>query len=794
MIIQNKIVLLTVLLMTVFSNMGIAAGKCAILLPEKIAGMKASEKLYEQAAMFKGFLQGNKLDADLITDVQVDSGKADLAGYQTVFIWTLFPWRDGMWGRAEKYVRNGGNLFWQGNVLRGARLTDEYLSKLQALAGVKFGEYQSDPQVGKGVINRFMWIKILKSTDKPLVALWQGEVQEMFAAFAGEGFKLEAADGGTAVAEWIQRDRQTVDGVAAVVKCYPGNGKTVFLSSYSFIMAGIKSEELPSRDSRRMLKEYLKFTGAVPAATVIPAAKAQPEAVNMREIKPDYSCPRAMWIWSADLCLDDKESDQLIKFCNLRKINTLYFYTGRAAMFTTEPSLSNLKRFLRKAHAADIKVQGLDGWNDAFLPEKQPLFLAAIRRILDYNKLVLPEERFDGFQSDVEPVTFKGYHKSAENKKRIDLQFIELHAKGRDLITQSGVKNFEYGLAILESHDKDKPDTYVTWNGKTGNVAEHAIDIFDYFAIMSYHDLARVTIKAAQYNIDLAAAKGKKALVGAETLDFFTKYQGSRSITFHEEGVDEMEKELNKVYTHFKDNKGFGGFAIHHYASYLTLPDKPRRIEAIAAPELKAEKLENPEIGNIIWQKKYPFLMNRKDQVTHARKDWKGTLDLSAAAWFGYTTDALYLRAEVKDDVILTKESGRDMWKRDHVELWFNVQGKEDFFQVGMTPSEFDKSLNNAYVWLPARLSEEERAKLAGQITYRFEKSGDGYILECKIPYAALGSGFDAVTKHGLNVLLEVGDSDNMDDSPKTQISNAPGKSREKAETYSKLVLAKQEL
>ncbi|MEI8246750.1 MAG: sugar-binding protein [Lentisphaerota bacterium] len=785
--IQAKIVLFFVLLMTGLSNMGIAGGKCAILLPENRPGQEAPAKIYEQAAAFKNFLLANKLEADLITDAAIDSGKADFGKYQTVFIWCLFPWPEAMWSKAEKYVRSGGNLFWQGNALRGARLTDEYLNKLQALAGVKFGEYQSDPLVGKGVINRFMWIRTLKSPAPPAL-LWQGEEPEMFASFSGEAFKLEAVDGGVAVAEWIQRDRKTGDGVAAVVKCYPGNGRTVFLSSYSFIMAGLKSEELSSQHSRKMLKEYLKFLEPAPAH----AAKARQEPVNLREINPDYSCPRAMWIWNIDFGLDDKESDQLIKFCGLKKINVLYFYTGRAAMFTEEQSLQKLKRFLRKAHAAGIKVQGLDGWNDAFLPEKQPGFLAAIQRILDYNKQAAEDERFDGFQSDVEPVTFKGYHQSPENKKRIDLQFIELHVKGRDLITQSGLKNFEYGLAILESHDKDKPETYITWNGRTGNVAEHAIDIFDYFAIMSYHDLARVTIKSAQYNVDLAAAKGKKALVGAETLDFFTKYQGSREITFYEEGVDEMEKELKKVYNHFKDNNGFGGFAIHHYDSYRTLPDKPRRIASIAAPELKAEKLENPEAGKIVWRKQYPQLMNRREQVIHSVKDWKGPQDLSAAVWFGYTPDALYLRAEIKDDVILTQETGRDMWKRDHVELWINNPGEEDSFQAGMTPAEFDKPLNNAYVWLPAGLPEEERAKLAAQITYKFEKNGDGYILECKVPYTAFGTGYDAVVKNGLNVLFEVGDSDNMNHAPKTQISNAPGKSRGKAGTYSRLVLTKE--
>ncbi len=790
MAIQNKMVVFFVMSLMALGNISIAGGKCAILLPESRPGLEAPARVYEQAAAFKNFLLENRLDVDLITDVMIDTGKTDFAKYQTIFIWNLFPWSDVVWSKAENYVRNGGTLFWQGNVLRGARLTDEYLNKLQTLAGVKFGEYQSDPLLGNGIINRFMWIRTLKPSGQPLPLLWQDEEPGMFASFSGEAFKLEAVDGGVAVAEWVQRDRKTGDGVAAVVKCYPGNGKTVFLSSYSFIMAGIKSDDLPALHSRKMLKEYLRFLGAVPVAA--PVAKVRQEPVNMREINPDYSCPRAMWIWNIDFGLDDKESDRLINFCNLRKINVLYFYTGKAAMFKEEPSLQYLKRFLRKAHAAGIKVHGLDGWNDAFLPEKQPDFLAAIQRILDYNKQVAEEERFDGFQSDVEPVTFKGYHQSVEDKKRIDLQFIELHAKGRDLITRSGLKNFEYGLAILESYDKDKPETYVTWNGKTGNVAEHAIDIFDYFAIMSYHDLARVTIKSAQYNVDLAAAKGKKALIGAETLDIFTKYQGSREITFYEEGVDEMEKELKKVYHHFKDNKGFGGFAIHHYDSYRTLPDKPRQIVSIAAPELKAEKLEKPEVCKIIWRKKYPLLLNRQEQVIYSKKDWKGPLDLSAAVWFGYTQDALYLRAEIKDDVILTKESGSDMWKRDHVELWVNIPGEEDSFQAGMTPMEFDKLLNNAYVWLPARLSEAERLKLAAQIAYKFEKSSDGYILECKVPYAALGAGFDAVAKHGLNVLFEVGDSDNMNDAPKTQISNAPGKSRGKAETYSKLVLIKE--
>ena len=92
MTIQNKMVVFLVLSMMALSNISIAGGKCAILLPESRPGLEAPARTYEQATAFKSFLLENHLDADLITDVMIDTGKTDFAKYHTVFIWNIFPW------------------------------------------------------------------------------------------------------------------------------------------------------------------------------------------------------------------------------------------------------------------------------------------------------------------------------------------------------------------------------------------------------------------------------------------------------------------------------------------------------------------------------------------------------------------------------------------------------------------------------------------------------------------------------------------------------------------------------
>jgi len=303
-------------------------------------------------------------------------------------------------------------------------------------------------------------------------------------------------------------------------------------------------------------------------AVGLAAAVANPE-YNMRSIEPGYDCPRAMWVWGTMDIVGNAEAEaRFFEFCANRRLGTLYLYTGNQALFA-EPRQGQLREFMRQAASAGISVQGLDGWCEAgTTPKNQEAFLASLDRVLEYNRTAPAEERFSGFQSDVEP---HGVRTSTKEETRMVMDdYVELHRRCRRLIDAKQPENFVLGLAIsawLESSDYDKQ---LVRAGQERNILELLADFSDYMAIMSYRDSSVATLDIVRDEIQLGNRRGIPMWVGQETL----KVDPS-GITYREEGVNYMEQELAKIYRSLQYDPGFAGFAIHFYGSYVTLPDEP---------------------------------------------------------------------------------------------------------------------------------------------------------------------------------------------------------------------------
>ena len=283
--------------------------------------------------------------------------------------------------------------------------------------------------------------------------------------------------------------------------------------------------------------------------------------------------PHAMWIWSQESGLDKSKRGELLTFCIKHRIKILYFYTGRNTYTNNPTLLSNTKSFIREAHEKGIEVHGLTGDPSWIFPDNQHNYLDAVNGIIEYNNSVEDNERFDGYQSDIEPNKHVGKDLPVEERITNLRYFVDVHHKAANLF-QSKLKekdNFKYGMAISAFYDSHGEELVFDYDGQRKKTLWHLADFVDYFAIMSYRDNANQTIEISQTEVDLMEKLGKKAWVGVETIDAESAGAGPASISFYHKGYKIMQEEVKKMETHYSNNKAFGGIAIHHYDSYVSL-------------------------------------------------------------------------------------------------------------------------------------------------------------------------------------------------------------------------------
>ncbi len=700
----------------------------------------------------------------------------ELAAKLTPSTRVVFGWNAANYGREVRaaldgFQSRGGMLVFQGIPAGREALSMETRQWLRERFGVAYGEYAADPELGTGVIQHYMFIR------PEGAEFWGAEHPELWAVYAGEAFTLEPAGAGVTAGSWVMRDRMTKQGPAVVAQPeHDGAGATVFFGTYPLVLADDRDRgDLPAFHAwlmvRQLLEQLAQVSFGESAATPAPA-----EPLNLHAVTPAVVTPRSMWLWEIDEALVPEKRAMLLDFAVGRHIDCIYAYTGGLKAPLAENAA--LREFIAAAHARGIRVEGLDGWAEAVLPEEQSKFLASLGRVLDYNAAVAPDERFSGFQSDVEPITMEAYHASPEARRRFDRAYVELHARCAAAIDAAGAADFDLGMAVQEGLDREAglPERAVEWNGREASVLEHLLTFVDYLAIMSYHDRAPVIRDAVAGELVYGARAGVPIFVGVETLDVMALFGGSRSLSFYEEGLEEMELELEKLVRSIGDESAFAGIAIHHYDSYRRLPDGPRRIAVAAGQPLTAAK---GALGPA-------YAAAERDMVAYGRDAWRDAADLSAVFRFGWEPTALTVAVEVRDDVIFSGYAGPDLWKSDHLELWVRIPGRPERFQIGVGTEP--GAPGNVYVWHPQSLNEAERAALATKIGVECEKTPDGYRLRCRIPAEVFGlAGFAA--GQTLEAVAEIGDTDVADQPAKLLMSLAPARDREDPATYSPLLL-----
>jgi len=157
--------------------------------------------------------------------------------------------------------------------------------------------------------------------------------------------------------------------------------------------------------------------------------------------------------------------------------------------------------------------------------------------------------------------------------------------------------------------------------------------------------------------------------------------------------------------------------------------------------------------------------LGQASQVVHGPTKWSSPADLSATLWLAWRQEHLYLAIDVTDDRLRQTESGENLWKGDHIELYVDADpdaeasrrtlGKGQF-HLGFSPGNFGRTGDaladrkpEAVVFTPAGMAAQGVLVAARQT----EK---GYALEAAVPWSLVG----VRPAVGVPLGLEVGVSD----------------------------------
>lgn len=181
-----------------------------------------------------------------------------------------------------------------------------------------------------------------------------------------------------------------------------------------------------------------------------------------------------------------------------------------------------------------------------------------LQRVLDYNEAAPLEERFDGINLDIEP------HILAEwptRKMELLANFLDMSDALMRVKARSG-QALPVGPAIPFWLDGIQLD----WHGRRKPVNQHVQDIYDYVALMDYRDHADGGDGLVSHAMDELAygeTIGRPVLIGIETMPNELK-----KVSFNHLGEADLERELAATARSVGGMRAFGGFVVHHYASY----------------------------------------------------------------------------------------------------------------------------------------------------------------------------------------------------------------------------------
>ena len=286
------------------------------------------------------------------------------------------------------------------------------------------------------------------------------------------------------------------------------------------------------------------------------------------------------WIWTPIMQMTPDYVEKTLSDAKTNGVNVIYLsIDSYLDIFTMEKGAererqkdiftNKLKDFITRANAKGIAVDAEAGWRNWAEGDNIYKGFAIVNYVKNFN--VTNQNKFRGFQYDVEPYLLDDYE---ENKETILRNFVELVDKTVYFLKDS---DLYFSVVVPDFYDeKDDFTPKFSYNGKKESAFKHLLNILEKkenssIIIMSYRNFAEGddgSIEVSNNEMQ-TAKKGKydtKIIIAQETGDFPPPY-----ITFHNTSKKYFDNELKKINNAFDDHPSFGGIAVHYVNAFLAL-------------------------------------------------------------------------------------------------------------------------------------------------------------------------------------------------------------------------------
>lgn len=290
---------------------------------------------------------------------------------------------------------------------------------------------------------------------------------------------------------------------------------------------------------------------------------------------------KATWIWQSEIIGQEKQN--ILAFCEQNEINLIYLRIDMNKPY------DYYRSFIREATEQGIEVHAVAGHPAWAFTSNQKRMMNIVGWVKKYNAEVEKAERIRGIQLDIEPYLLPQWETDRERVIREWQANVEAFTDAVSNETEL-VTSVALAFWLDDIPTPDNPDM---------PLSKWMIGQFDTICIMAYRDKLsgpNGVLSLIEQEMSEADELGSRVLVAVNM-----KKDKDDHISFAEEGVVEMNRQLELLPEHLEQHPSYSGIAIHDYRYW--------KEAAASMPEVEHSRYK----GTYIWRAE--TVRSEKDEI-----------------------------------------------------------------------------------------------------------------------------------------------------------------------------------